>query len=61
MRACLKTLGNRRVRARGLQEWAEKPAVCRPGALTGRVFKQVLKLGPKNYRQKNKGAEKWEN
>ena len=35
VRACLKTLGDRRVRARGLQDWAEKPADCRPGALTG--------------------------
>ena len=42
LRACFKTLEPRRVRARGLQEWAAKPAVCRPGALTGRVFKQAL-------------------
>ena len=31
--------GNRRVRARGLQGWAGEPVGCRPGALTGRVFK----------------------
>ena len=42
LRACLKTLENRRVRARGLQAWAEKPVACRPGALTGRVFKHAL-------------------
>ena len=41
LRACLKTHATRRVRARGLQAWTEKPAVCRPGALTGRVFKQA--------------------
>ena len=43
-RACLKTLEDRRVRARGLQAWAEKPGACRPGALTGRVFKHALRL-----------------
>ena len=43
LRACLKTLGNRRVRARGLQDLPEKPVACRPGALTGRVFKRALK------------------
>ena len=43
LRACLKTLEDRRVRARGLQAWAEKPGACRPGALTGRVFKHALK------------------
>ena len=42
LRACWKTLGNRRVRARGLQDLAEKPVACRPGALTGRVFKHAL-------------------
>ena len=49
LRACLKTLGNRRVRARALQDLAEKPVACRPGALTGRasaltgrVFKHAL-------------------
>ena len=30
--------GERRVWARGLQDWAEKPGVCRPGALTGASF-----------------------
>ena len=43
LRAGLKTLGNRRVRARSLQDLAEKPVACRPGALTGRVFKHALK------------------
>ena len=42
LRACLETLRNRRVRARGLQALAEKPVACRPGALTGRVFKHAL-------------------
>ena len=34
--------GDRRVRARGLQDLAVKPDLCRPGALTGRVFKHAL-------------------
>ena len=33
----MKTLRNRRVRARGLHDLAGKPGTCRPGALTGRV------------------------
>jgi len=32
----------RRVGARGLQEPAEIAMSCRPGALTGRIFKQAL-------------------
>ena len=48
LRACLKTLGDRRVGARGLQDLAEKSVACRPGALTGRVFKHALKFG-RNY------------
>ncbi len=43
LRACLKTLGDRRVRARGLQDWAGTPGACRPGALIGRVFTHALK------------------
>jgi hypothetical protein len=43
VRACLKTHTRRRVRARGLQEMAISPIFCRPGPLTGRVFKQALK------------------
>ena len=45
LRACLKTHQKRRVRARGLQEIARFGHSCRPGALTGRVFKQALRLG----------------
>jgi hypothetical protein len=43
LRACLKTPQKRRVRARGLQEIAQYGHFCRPGALTGRVFKQALR------------------
>ena len=43
LRACLKTPAPRRVRARGLQDLAEKPVACRPGALTGRVLKHALR------------------
>src|SRR6266487_3238788 len=43
-RACLKTPALRRVRARGLQETAETAMRCRPGAPTGRGFKQALNL-----------------
>jgi hypothetical protein len=42
LRACLKTPPQRRVGARGLQETDESGFGCRPGALTGRVFKQAL-------------------
>ena len=42
-RACLKTLGDRRGMALGLQALAEQPVGCRPGALTGRVFKHPLR------------------
>ena len=35
------------MRARGLQALAEKPVACRPGALTGRVFKHALKATSK--------------
>ena len=42
LRACFKFPPPRRVRARGLQEWAGTPAACRPGALTGRVLRQAL-------------------
>src|SRR6266571_4333082 len=40
--ACLKTPAPHRVRPRGLQETAEIAMGCRPGALTGRVFKPAL-------------------
>jgi len=40
---CLETRAPRRVRARGLQETAEIAMRCRPGALTGRVFKHALR------------------
>jgi len=43
LRACLKTPPQRRVGARGLQEWATIALGCRPGAFTGRVFKQALR------------------
>src|SRR5437667_7172478 len=43
LRACLKCLLTRRVRARGLQVRAETTLSCRPGPLTGRVFKQALR------------------
>ena len=42
LRACLKTPPDRRVRARGLQKTSEIGPGCRPGPLTGRVFKQAL-------------------
>ena len=42
-RAWPKTPAPRRVRARGLQDCAAKPAACRPGAHTGRVLRQALK------------------
>ena len=45
-RACLKTLVDHRVRARGLPALAKKSCACRPGALTGRVFKPALTLPP---------------
>jgi prepilin-type N-terminal cleavage/methylation domain-containing protein/prepilin-type processing-associated H-X9-DG protein len=44
---CLKTPAPRRVRARGLQETGETATRCRPGALTGRVFKQILSVSEK--------------
>ncbi len=40
--ACLKTPAKRRVGTHGLQNFAVIRADCRPGALTGRVFKQAL-------------------
>src|SRR5258708_3678896 len=43
LRGCLKTPPGRRVRARGLQDFSESVSSCRPGALTGRVFKQPLR------------------
>ena len=43
-RTCFESSVPRRVRARGLQGWAATPAACRPGALTGRVPKQVLRV-----------------
>jgi len=43
LRDCLKTPPRRRVRARGLQIPAKIHLPCRPGALTGRVFKQALR------------------
>jgi len=43
-RACLKIVGGRRVRARGLREMAKILKPCRPGPLSGRVFKHALKL-----------------
>jgi hypothetical protein len=39
----LKNLPNRRVRARGVQVPVEDTVTCRPGANTGRVFKQALR------------------
>ena len=45
LRACLKRPTPRRVRAPGLQEATEIAMPCRPGALTGRVFKQALSAG----------------
>jgi hypothetical protein len=45
LRTCLKTLPNCRVRARGLQVPAESTVSCRPGPLTGRVFKHALAEG----------------
>ena len=43
--ACLKIRTQRRVRARGLQVTPKIPIPCRPGAPTGRIFRQALKLG----------------
>lgn len=42
IRACLKTLPCRGVRARGLRVVADNTSACRPGAPTGRVFKPAL-------------------
>jgi regulation of enolase protein 1 (concanavalin A-like superfamily) len=42
LETCLKTRTARRVGARGLQETASKITRCRPGALTGRIFKHAL-------------------
>ena len=42
IRSCLNSHTQRRVRARGLQEVARIPIFCRPGPLTGRLFKQAL-------------------
>jgi hypothetical protein len=42
LRGCLKTHVRRRVRARGLQNSTKILVFCRPGPLTGRVFKQAL-------------------
>ncbi len=42
LRACLKIHTQRRVRGRGLQETTRNPAFCRPGPLTGRIFRQAL-------------------
>ena len=41
---CLKTWATRRVRTRGLQDFARIRLLCRRGALTGRIFKRVLTL-----------------
>jgi len=43
LRVCLERPPKRRVRARGLQEMAKITKTCRPGPLTGRLPKQVLK------------------
>jgi Tfp pilus assembly protein FimT len=42
----LKYSTNRRVRARGLQDFFGNPGSCRPGALTGRIFQQAAKALP---------------
>ena len=52
LRACLKTPGNRRVRARGLQDLAEEPVACRPGALTGRGDRRVRARGLQDLAEK---------
>ena len=44
LRGCWKTPAPRRVRARGLQETTEIAMRCRPGALTGRVFKHAVRI-----------------
>lgn len=51
LRARLKTLTKRRVRTRGLQETSEMATHCRPGALTGLVFKQALSYAPRLDKQ----------
>jgi hypothetical protein len=44
LRACLKIRTQRRVRARGLRETPKIPILCRPGPLTGRIFRQALRF-----------------
>ena len=42
-RACFRNATKRRVRARGLQETAGFPVLCRPGPLTGQFLKHALR------------------
>ena len=42
LRACLKPMAARRVRAHGLQDSAKKPVACRPSAPTGQVSIHAL-------------------
>ena len=42
LRACVESPPKRRVRARGLQNSTQTPLACRPGPLTGRLFKHSL-------------------
>ena len=52
LRACLKSRAPRRVRARGLQIAGDLTIGCRPGALTGRVFRQALSsIEARHHRQ----------
>ena len=45
LRACLKSPAPCRVRARGLQLTGGFAIGCRPGVLTGRIFRQALITG----------------
>jgi hypothetical protein len=49
LRAWLKVIGERRVRTRSLQNMAGISPPCRPGLLTGRVFKSAQR-GPHSFR-----------
>ncbi len=45
VRRLLKKSAPRRVGARDLQDFPENRRICRPGALTGRVFQQYVSVG----------------
>ena len=59
LRVCLKTPMGRRVRAHGPQDPCENPSSCRPGALTGRVFIQALRIFSTTKNAKHAKEGRW--